>query len=115
MSGQHTVQAPKPEAPKPTSAANLTVTENKAGQEVYSSAAAPVPATSSAPVPPPPVEEEEEDDLSVEVPVGTTCRHKGCGKTFVSNEVSRLGEGEGAICTYHPRAVRSSLHFSGRC
>lgn len=65
--------------------------------------AAPVPA--STPAPPPPPEEDEEDDLTVEVPVGTTCRHKGCGKTFVSNETSRLGDGQETVCIYHPKTV----------
>jgi len=57
-----------------------------------------VPAPS---IPPPPVVEEQ-DDLSVIVPPGTTCRRKGCGVAFVSDEENRLGDGEGTRCTYHP-------------
>ncbi|EKM55469.1 uncharacterized protein PHACADRAFT_94710 [Phanerochaete carnosa HHB-10118-sp] len=102
----HTAQAPKPETPKPVSNATVSVVENKAGQETYiTSVPAAIPITISTPAtPPPPLEEkEEEDDLSVDVPVGTACRHKGCGKTFISSEVSRLGEGEEAVCIYHPK------------
>lgn len=57
------------------------------------------------------MEEEEEDDISAPVSVGATCRHKGCGKTYVSDEVSRLGEGEEAICVYHPKAVRRTAVY----
>lgn len=53
-----------------------------------------------------PVEEkEEEDDLSAPVDVGKTCRRKGCGTSFVSDEENRLGDAAGTICTYHPKAV----------
>lgn len=111
--GQHTTQAPKPEAPKPVSNATLSAVENKAGQETYTtSVPAVIPITISTPAtPPPPLEEEEEEDLSVDVPVGTACRHKGCGRTFISNEASRLGEGEEAVCIYHPKQV---CHLHGR-
>jgi len=43
----------------------------------------------------------EEDDLSAPVPPGTVCRRKGCGVTFVSDELNRQGNGEGVICCYH--------------
>lgn len=104
--GQHSAEAPKPEAPKPVANTNITAIESKGGQETYTtSAPTAVPiATSTPATPPPPPEEEEEDDPTVEVPVGTTCRHKGCGKTFISNEVSRFGEGEEAVCVYHPKS-----------
>lgn len=106
--GQHTAETLKPEARKPTPQANLSVTRNKTGQETYTTSTPPttIPLATPTPATPPPPEEEEEEDLSVEVPVGTTCRHKGCGKNFVSNEVSRLGEGEDTICVYHPKPVR---------
>ncbi|KAJ2916850.1 hypothetical protein MD484_g3546, partial [Candolleomyces efflorescens] len=55
----------------------------------------------SAPAPPPPPEEEE-DDLSIPVPSGKLCIRKGCGVSFVSDEVNRIGDGEGAVCVYHP-------------
>lgn len=96
---------PKVEAPKSNTNVNLKVTESKDGKEVYSSASAtPTPAASVArePASPP---EEEEDDLSVPVAVGTTCKRKGCGKSFVSDEVSRSGDGEEAVCVYHPLPV----------
>jgi hypothetical protein len=44
----------------------------------------------------------EEDDLTSQVPAGTICRRKGCGVIFISDEVNRQGDGEGAICHYHP-------------
>lgn len=62
-------------------------------------------------IPPPPVAEEE-DDLSTSVPLGTTCRRKGCGLAFVSDEENRLGDGEGTRCTYHPAPVRPLITFS---
>ena len=56
-------------------------------------------ASSPAPAP------EEEDDLSVEVKPGTRCKRKGCKAEFISDEESRLGEGESTVCTYHPSNV----------
>ncbi|KIP08162.1 hypothetical protein PHLGIDRAFT_88607 [Phlebiopsis gigantea 11061_1 CR5-6] len=101
--GQHTSVVPKPEPAKPQSMSTPTNIESEPAQETPAPppVAAPVPA--STPAPPPPPEEDEEDDLTVEVPVGTTCRHKGCGKTFVSNETSRLGDGQETVCIYHPK------------
>jgi hypothetical protein len=58
---------------------------------------------------PPPVVVEEEDDLATSVAQGTICKHKGCGVAFVSDEVNRLGDGEGTICNYHPKPVREAL------
>jgi hypothetical protein len=49
----------------------------------------------------------EEDDLTSQVPAGTICRRKGCGVIFISDEVNRQGDGEGAICHYHPLPVRT--------
>lgn len=54
---------------------------------------------------PPPVIEDE-DDLEVRVQPGTKCLRLGCGKPFVSEEASRLGDGEDATCVYHPSTVR---------
>jgi len=100
---RHTSEA-RVENSKPSSSANLTVMETKPdGQEVYSSNAPipPVePVTPTAVVQPTIVE--EEDDPSIPVDLGTVCKRKGCGVAFVSNEVNREGDGEGAVCTYHP-------------
>jgi hypothetical protein len=60
---------------------------------------------------PVPVVQEEEDDLSVPVPVGTVCKRSGCGAEFVSEEASRIGEGEGTVCRYHPAPV-SQLRYT---
>lgn len=86
------------------------------GKEVYNSTSA-APAFESltletkprTPPPPPAPIVEEEDDLDLPVNPGTTCRRKGCGKEFVNNEESRIGNGEGAICTYHPADVSNRL------
>ena len=84
--------------------------ERKADVEVYGIAPKVVndraPEITSA-VPPPPVV--EEDDLTISVAQGTICKHKGCGVAFVSDEVNRLGDGEGTICSYHPKPVRETL------
>ncbi|KAF7311544.1 hypothetical protein MKEN_01056800 [Mycena kentingensis (nom. inval.)] len=63
-------------------------------------AAKPKPAPSPAPAP----VVEEEDDLEAVVSPGTTCKRKGCGVAFVSNEENRLGDGQGTVCTYHPKS-----------
>jgi len=107
---RHTDEAPRVEAPKPTSSTNLTMTTDTDGQEVYSSGPStapkqtiqnqPIEAVATAPVRAPVVE--EEDDLSTPVGVGTACKHKGCSVSFVSDEVNRIGDGEGTVCTYHP-------------
>ncbi|KAJ7043183.1 hypothetical protein C8F04DRAFT_1073915 [Mycena alexandri] len=107
---RHTDEAPRVEAPKPTSSTNLTMTTDTDGQEVYSSGPStapkqtiqnqPIEAVATAPVRAPVVEEEE--DLSTPVSVGTACKHKGCSVSFVSDEVNRIGDGEGTVCTYHP-------------
>ncbi|THH29644.1 hypothetical protein EUX98_g4543 [Antrodiella citrinella] len=100
--GSHSTQAPRSEAPKTSANVNLSVAEGKDGKEVYSVApvtSKPPPATGPRePVPP---AEEDEDDLSASVPTGTICKRKGCGKTYVSDEVSRSGDGEEATCVYH--------------
>lgn len=56
-------------------------------------------AAASTPIEPP---QEEEDDLTAPVPSGTVCKRKGCGVSFVSENESRLGDGPGTVCTYHP-------------
>jgi len=106
--GVHTSE--KPLAPAPTPAAASTdqlpvkMSKTDDGKEVYSSTAVltpgPTPAV-SAPSTPVPVEEDE-DDLSAPVAPGTTCKRLGCGKSFISDEESRTGDGENATCVYHP-------------
>ncbi|KAJ7871399.1 hypothetical protein B0H14DRAFT_2723887 [Mycena olivaceomarginata] len=94
---RHTAEAPKVEAPKPSASANLTMTES-GGQEVYSSgpSKAAAPPAVAAPAPRPTLVEEE-DDLSIPVSAGTAV-------AFVSDEVNRIGDGEGTVCTYHPQS-----------
>ncbi|KAI0797630.1 chord-domain-containing protein [Abortiporus biennis] len=103
-SGPHTDEAVKIEAPKPTSPnVNLKMTGTEAGKETYSTKPAVTPTLStSAPAEPVPPPEEEEDDLSVPVAPGKICLRKGCGKAFVSDEVSRTEGGSESICYYHP-------------
>ena len=106
--GTHTSDAPQVEAPKSTSSANLRVTETPAGQEIYTSGSVTsngsTPTAAIAPAPAPPVIEEE-DDPSIPVKAGTTCRRKGCGVVYESDEVNRIGDGEGTVCTYHSAPV----------
>lgn len=106
----HTDEAPRASAPAPKESStnvNLTLKEAKDRAEVYSSnahaAVAPTP-SSPAPVEVPVIE--DEDDSSVPVTPGTTCKRRGCGATYVSDEVNRIGDGDETICTYHPAAVR---------
>ncbi|KAF9104851.1 hypothetical protein BGX27_009923 [Mortierella sp. AM989] len=89
------VESPTPAAPAPT-------VVDKNGTETYGSAPAvakPIATPASAPAPAPEPVVEEEDDLSVPVAAGTTCKRRGCGHTYVSEEVSR---GDKAACQYHP-------------
>ena len=58
------------------------------------------------------VVQEEIDDLSIPVPVGTLCKRHGCGVKFLSEEASRVGEGEGATCRYHPAPVSQLIIMS---
>ena len=53
----------------------------------------------------------EIDDLTKEVAIGTMCRRKGCGVTFISDEVNRQGEGEGPVCFHHPLPVTFHRRF----
>ncbi|KAK0442949.1 chord-domain-containing protein [Armillaria borealis] len=110
---RHTNDAPKVEPSKaPTNPNNLAVSVSEDGKEVYTSEAVLTNTSSQseskphaspiAPTEPPPPAIEEEDDLSIPVAVGTKCLRKGCGKLFVSDELNRLGDGEGTVCVYHP-------------
>ncbi|KAK7693675.1 hypothetical protein QCA50_003245 [Cerrena zonata] len=102
--GSHTDEKPKVEsqAPKPSPNVNLA-SSTQGTTETYSSGPTITrTATPAAPVEPAPPLEEEEEDPSIPVVPGTICRRKGCGKSFISDEVSR-GEGEESVCTYHPR------------
>lgn len=100
----HTDSAPQIEGPKPLPSAALTMT-SVAGKEVYSSGRqepvvlAPPSVATPAPTP------EEEDDVTIPVEPGTPCRHKGCSAIYVSNEINRQENGEGAVCIYHPLPV----------
>ncbi|KAJ7724085.1 HSP20-like chaperone [Mycena maculata] len=104
---RHTDEAPRAvEVPKTSSSTNITMTES-GSTEVYSSNDVPKAsaqrmeeAVATAVVRPTVIE--EEDDLNIPVSVGSACKHKGCGVTFVSDEANRKGNGEGTICTYHP-------------
>ncbi|KAI0093563.1 chord-domain-containing protein [Irpex rosettiformis] len=104
MQGLHTTEAAKEDPPKPTTSVGLTATKTESGKETFSSSPAPTPLPSTPAALPPPPPPEEEDDLSVPVSEGTICRRKGCGKAFVSDEVSRHGEGPESECVYHPKA-----------
>ncbi|KAF8503526.1 HSP20-like chaperone [Russula emetica] len=113
--GVHTVEAPKAEPSTTSSTPNrsLTMTESVDGKEVYTSSSArssrpQEPAKLSATIPvaqPVSVQKvEEEDDLEATVPEGTPCQRAGCKVTFVSDEESRIGDGPGTKCVYHPGA-----------
>lgn len=52
----------------------------------------------------------EQDDPSVPVPKGARCKRLACGATWEGEEVSR-GDGEKAICRYHPQAVSFNFSF----
>jgi hypothetical protein len=123
--GKHTTEkrAEAPVLPKPASSSAGPITEipttmkmskTSDGREVFTTASlAPTtpspstPAPASIPAPPP---AEDEDDVLVPVQAGKKCLRLGCGKEFVSDEVSRFGSGEEAVCVYHPSPVRFSLY-----
>ncbi|KAF5373017.1 hypothetical protein D9758_001627 [Tetrapyrgos nigripes] len=109
----HTSAAPVNEQAEasPAPKVNPTETEADTGKETYSSGItiskppqAPNSTMAAAPAVdlPPLTIVEEEDDLSVPVTPGTMCKRKGCGVSFVSDEVNRIGDGEGTECVYHP-------------
>ncbi len=105
MQGKHTTEAPKEEPPKPAAPTNLTTIKTESGKETFTSSLTPTPLPAAPAAQPPPPPPEEEDDTSVSVPAGTVCRRKGCGKSFVSDEVSRHGDSPEAECVYHPKPV----------
>jgi hypothetical protein len=95
------------EAPKSTSSGDLKMMGTAPGNALESGASittTPTAAVAMAPAPPAAVIEQE-DDLSIPVKVGTTCQRKGCGVVFESDEVNRIGDGDGTVCTYHPAPV----------
>lgn len=104
-------QAESEASKKQTITPNVTLAESTPTKEVYTTT---LPAAQSitparSPAPPTPVVEEE-DDPSAPVNPGTTCRRKGCGVQFVSDEVNRLGDGDGTACQYHPSPVGHSRY-----
>jgi len=81
------------------------VVASENGKETFSTNAVPLvskPALGPkmiAPSPTPMIE--DEDDLDIPIQPGTRCLRQGCGKEFLSQEESRLGDGEHSVCTYH--------------
>ncbi|KAF8630413.1 hypothetical protein AX15_002964 [Amanita polypyramis BW_CC] len=101
---QHSEDAPRPQVQATRTPAKVATVEPKSGAEIYSVAPkvdSRAPDNTSTPLSPPIIE--EEDDPTIPVAQGTSCKHMGCGVTFVSDEVNRLGDGEGTICKYHPQ------------
>ncbi|TDL27303.1 chord-domain-containing protein [Rickenella mellea] len=107
--GAHTTQSPKIEKPKASSATTIQALgagdvgdtqKSMSHLSMQSNATSSVPAPRGSPSPAPVVE--EEDNLDAAVAQGTKCRRKGCGKEYVNDDVSRLGDGEGVKCVYHP-------------
>lgn len=106
MQGPHSdvvVKSDPVKAPEPAVKSTPTA-ETQPGKETFTSTFTPIPAPPPGAQPPPP-EPEEEDDTSVSVSVGTVCRRNGCGEAFVSDQVSRHGDGPESTCVYHPKAV----------
>lgn len=103
--GTHTSEKATPAKPVVTAPSAINKGAGAGTQSPAPSLAPPTPAlgTSRTPTPAPPVEVEDEDDLTVSVTPGTMCKRSGCRKTFVSDEVSRQGDGEEAQCTYHAK------------
>jgi hypothetical protein len=119
----------KPKVEAPTSGGVQTVSSaegisktsvNAEGRETYAttpsesqkSSTFTVMTPSLKPEPPLPVQDDE-DDTSVPVAPGTPCKRRGCGVTFISEEESRIGEGEGTICNYHPSPVSVTVSTMG--
>ncbi|TFK42718.1 HSP20-like chaperone [Crucibulum laeve] len=106
----HTTNVPKVEAPTPSASTSFTSVSSVDldGKETYGSNVHKPPASSFLTTLSPERHEtpvplvEEEDDLNVAVKPGTLCRRKGCGVSFISDEINRKDDGEGTICTYHP-------------
>lgn len=102
----HTNETPR-EAPKTTSTTTFTVSDTPKGGEVYTSTPLPIQPSTPPPAPQPIVD--EEDDASAIINPGTACRRTGCKTIFVSDEINRLGDGEGTVCQYHPAPVRTKI------
>lgn len=110
--GPHSDAVPKTDAAKPSTNTNIKVTETQAGgKETFSTTLAPqqiaLSTRLSKPLAPEP-EQEEEDDLDAPVTLGTKCKRNGCKSVYESDEMNRKGDGPGATCTYHPKAVGTS-------
>ncbi|KIL69623.1 hypothetical protein M378DRAFT_68757 [Amanita muscaria Koide BX008] len=100
--GQHSEDAPRPEVQKPAVSTKVPAVELNNQTEMFGVAPKPHQ-TLIKESPPSPPEPEEEDDLSTPAVPGAPCKRKGCGVTFVSDEVNRQGDGEGTVCVYHPK------------
>ncbi|KAH7909252.1 chord-domain-containing protein [Hygrophoropsis aurantiaca] len=104
----HTNEVPKTatSTQQPLPNVNLTMTKSPGGKEVYSSTPVKPAATRTPSAAPLQAEKapvvEDEDDLTIPISPGALCRRKGCGVAFVSDEVNRLGDGDGTVCSYHP-------------
>ncbi|KAJ3564279.1 hypothetical protein NP233_g8399 [Leucocoprinus birnbaumii] len=99
----HDAQAPKAPEPKAAPSVTYSVTESSpdGGKETFSSTPKTLSQVDPELLKPAPVIEEE-DDLIVPVTPGTTCRRRGCGLRFVSDDENRKGDGPGTVCIYHP-------------
>ncbi|AAW42582.1 hypothetical protein CNBC0890 [Cryptococcus deneoformans B-3501A] len=90
--------------------AKLPTAESSKISNTATSAPSSVPSALTAVTPSQPnkehkeVKEEEQDDPSVPVPEGARCKRLACGATWEGEEVSR-GDGEKAVCRYHPQAA----------
>ena len=107
--GPHSDAVPRFDAAKPSTNTNIRVTGTQAdGKETFSTTLAPqqiAPSTLAPDLPAPEPEQEEEDDLDAPVAPGTKCKRNGCKTVYESDEVNRQGDGPGATCAYHPKAV----------
>lgn len=104
--GSHLEHVPQDRPPKPApNAANLTLTSSTGGKESYSTRPPQQSSNvvSGAATPKQEPEVIEEDDLAVTVAPGTQCKRQGCSVKFVSDAENRQGDGQGTVCTYHPR------------
>ncbi|CCL99326.1 uncharacterized protein FIBRA_01344 [Fibroporia radiculosa] len=107
--GPHTDEVPEVLAPKSSSAnVELKMTESQTITETYvsgpsESAMPPLKAQPPVTTAPPAPVVEDEDDLSVPVQPGTSCKRNGCKTVFESDDINRVGDGPGALCTYHPK------------
>ncbi|KAH6918718.1 HSP20-like chaperone [Coprinopsis sp. MPI-PUGE-AT-0042] len=96
------VQLAPPSARAPTKPAVTPVAVEKdadGSKETFAVSTSPLP--KAVPAPPPPIVHDE-DDLSAPVKPGTQCLRNGCTVEFVSDDINRVGYGEGTTCVYHP-------------